>query len=123
MKEKMGKLYPMNGDMAMSKRAEEFLEKSGGKFRFEKSPDPVLLLYGDRYIDCNDAAVRIMGCSSKRELIGLHPSQTSPERQPDGQYSEAKEKELVARGIREDGRPLTRQSRVSLLLSLAVRAK
>jgi PAS domain S-box-containing protein len=91
--------------MAESKGAEELLEKSGGKFRilFEKSRDPVLLLCGDRYIDCNDAAVRIMGCSNKRELIGLHPSQTSPEQQPDGQYSEAKEKELVARAIKEDG--------------------
>ena len=94
-----------NIDITDTERVEEFFKKGRSELQtlLEKFPDPVVSICGGCYIDCNEAAVRIMGCSSKNELIGLPPSQISPERQPDGQYSATKEKDLVARAIGEGG--------------------
>ncbi|MCX5811958.1 MAG: PAS domain S-box protein [Proteobacteria bacterium] len=90
-------------DITKRKLAEELLKESENKFHllFEKSLDPVVLLHGYKYVDCNEAAVRIMGCSSKEELIGLHPGQTSPEVQPDGEKSFVKARDIIARTMRE----------------------
>jgi PAS domain S-box-containing protein len=84
-------------DITPTKKAKQALEESEEKFRllFEKSADPILLLDGDRYIDCNEAAVRLMRCGSKERLIGLTPRDISPERQPDGRLSSEKSRELV----------------------------
>ncbi|OPY76462.1 MAG: Sporulation kinase A [Syntrophorhabdus sp. PtaU1.Bin058] len=62
---------------------------------FEKSIDPVLLMDNGRFIDCNNAALDILHCHNKDRIIGLRPFQISPERQPDGQLSEEKEKTAV----------------------------
>ncbi len=56
---------------------------------YDKSVDGQLLLQEDgRVIDCNPAALKLMGCSSPSELIGLRPKDFSPQRQPDGATSE-----------------------------------
>ncbi|MGD0232158.1 MAG: PAS domain S-box protein [Syntrophorhabdales bacterium] len=83
-------------DITKRKNAERALQESKEKFRllFEKSADPILLLDGDTYVDCNEAALRLVGCSSKDQLIGLHPWDISPERQPDGRLSSEKVKDL-----------------------------
>ncbi len=82
---------------------ERALLESEEKFRllFEKSADPILLLDGDTYIDCNEAALRLMGCSNKDRLIGLHPWDISPKRQPDGRLSSEKVKELTDMTMRQ----------------------
>lgn len=70
------------------------LQESETRYRvlFEKSMDPVLLMDNGRFIDCNKATLEILHCHSKDQIIGLRPFQISPERQPDGQLSEEKEK-------------------------------
>jgi PAS domain S-box-containing protein len=90
-------------DITESKLAKELLRESENKFHllFEKSLDPVVLLYNEKYIDCNEAAVRIMGCSSKEELIGLGPEKTSPDLQPDGEKSVVKAGNIIARTMRD----------------------
>jgi len=90
-------------DITESKRAEGLLKESENKFHllFEKSLDPILLLYKGKCIDCNEAAFKIMGYSGKEELIGLHPWDTSPEFQPDGVKSAVKARNIIARTIRE----------------------
>ena len=84
-------------------RMVEALRESEAKFRllFEKSPDAMLLLDGDVFIDCNQAAVEMMGCASKEELLSLRPYDISPERQPDGRLSVEKARELIDRAHRE----------------------
>ena len=90
-------------DVTKRTHAETALQESEEKFRllFEKSADPILLLDGDIFIDCNEAALRLMGCSSKEQLIGLHPWDISPERQPDGRLSSEKGKELTGVTMRQ----------------------
>jgi PAS domain S-box-containing protein len=77
-------------------KAQKALQESETIFRllFQKSVDPILLLDGNRFIDCNDAACKIMHCTSKEQLLGLRPSEISPELQPDGRFSYDKAREI-----------------------------
>ena len=54
---------------------------------FERSTDAHLLFEESGVIDCNRAAVDMLRCSSKRELLGRHPATFSPDLQPDGRSS------------------------------------
>ncbi len=71
--------------------------ESEEKFRllFEKSCDPILLLDGNAYIDCNEATLKCMRCSRREQIIGLHPWDLSPGRQPDGRLSSEKAREIL----------------------------
>ncbi|HEC36159.1 MAG TPA: PAS domain S-box protein, partial [Anaerolineae bacterium] len=79
------------------KQSEEAPRESEAKFRllFERSPNAMLLLDGDVFIDCNQAAVEMMRCSGKEQLLALHPYDISPERQPDGRLSVERARELI----------------------------
>jgi PAS domain S-box-containing protein len=71
------------------KRAERALRESEEKFRalFENSSHGVVLHDENQILEVNPAAVRIMGCQHPRELLGKHPSETSPPFQPNGESS------------------------------------
>ena len=79
------------------KESEEAPRGNEARFRllFEKSPDAMLLLDEDAFVDCNQAAVEMMGCACKEQLLALHPYDISPERQPDGRLSSEKASELI----------------------------
>ncbi|HAR94830.1 MAG TPA: hypothetical protein DCR97_02540, partial [Deltaproteobacteria bacterium] len=89
--------------IANRKEREQNEQESEEKFRllFERSTDPALLLDGVKFIDCNEAAVKLMGCSSKDQLIGLRPSDLSPEWQPDGRLSLEKAQDVADTSGRE----------------------
>jgi len=59
------------------------------KFRvlFEYSSDAHLIFDQHGIIDCNNAAIMMLRCEDKAQLLNLHPAQLSPERQPDGRLS------------------------------------
>lgn len=61
---------------------------------FERSTDAHLLIDDTGIIDCNNAALRMLGCKNKTDLIGLNPSKFSPEFQPDGRRSAEKAAEI-----------------------------
>jgi two-component system, cell cycle sensor histidine kinase and response regulator CckA len=63
---------------------------------FERSADAILFIEGETFVDCNDAAVRMMRCRSRDELLSTHPSELSPEVQPDGRASFEKASEMIA---------------------------
>ena len=69
---------------------------------FEHSSDAHLLFDDSGIVDCNHAALRMMRCSGKAELMGVHPARMSPEFQPDGQRSSDKAKAMDAQA-RADG--------------------
>jgi PAS domain S-box-containing protein len=86
-------------DNTERKRAERALRESEEKFRalFEGSSHGVVLHDENQILEVNPAAVRIMGCRSAQELVGRHPSDTSPPRQPGGESSA----ELARKHIRD----------------------
>ncbi len=90
-------------DMTQRKQAQDDQQENERLFRllFEKSGDANLLLDGDVFTDCNKAALKMLGCPSKEELLPFHPRDLSPQRQPDGRLSCEKEKELIAIALRQ----------------------
>ena len=62
-------------DITVRKETEDALKESEEKFRllFERSVDPILLIHGSTFIDCNEAAVKLVRCFSRDDLIGLKP--------------------------------------------------
>jgi diguanylate cyclase (GGDEF)-like protein/PAS domain S-box-containing protein len=69
---------------------------------FESSPDPAWIIDGNRFVECNEAAIRTLGYASRDEFLDVHPSRLSPPRQPDGQDSYAKAEQMMA-SARENG--------------------
>lgn len=67
---------------------------------FESSPDPTWIIDGNRFVECNEAAIRTLGYTSREELLDVHPSKLSPPRQADGQDSYAKAERMM--GIARD---------------------
>ncbi len=61
---------------------------------FEHSSDAHLLFDESGIIDCNQAAVRMLGGTDKQQLLNIHPARLSPEIQPDGRRSDDKSAEM-----------------------------
>ena len=78
--------------------AVESLRESERKFRtlFDKSSDAILVFDGNRLIDCNEAAVHMLECLSKEELLSTPPEDFAPEFQPDGTPSTLQSRRLLA---------------------------
>lgn len=77
-------------------RAENALKESEKKYRtlFEGANDAIIILEGEKFVECNREAMRIYGCE-RHELIGKRPWELSPERQPDGCSSITKARKLI----------------------------
>ncbi|MBC7564021.1 MAG: PAS domain S-box protein [Gemmatimonadaceae bacterium] len=100
-------------DITERKEAEE-------RFRvvFEHSADGLLLSDDTGIVDCNPAALRMLGLREKHELIGRRTAEISPFTQPDGTPSDEKSRGIGAatleRGVmtfdwvhqRADGHPV-----------------
>jgi len=87
-------------DMTERRIVEKSFSESEEKYRllFEKTSDAVLIMgVNDTFIDCNNAALKILGYRQKKELIGLHPDGISPAKQPDGSLSIIKATEMIAK--------------------------
>lgn len=63
---------------------------------FESSPDPAWIIDGNRFVECNEAAIRTLGYTSRGEFLNVHPSKLSPPTQSDGQDSFAKAEHMMA---------------------------
>ena len=84
------------------KQAEEKLNKSEKRYRtlFEKSKDAILIIKNRLFVDCNQATVDMLGYENKTRLLQTHPSQLSPQRQPDGKDSYTKANEMMDTAVR-----------------------
>ena len=89
-------LFPEGRDVTEKVEAERALRESEAKFReiYQKNYDGILLLDGDRFVDCNPAVLDMMRCSQP-ELLRMHPWELSPPTQPDGRPSPDKAMEMI----------------------------
>ena len=62
---------------------------SEARFRqvFTHSADAVVLLQGAYYVDCNEAALALLGLPGREHLMGQPATAFAPEHQPDGQIT------------------------------------
>ncbi len=84
-------------DISEQKNAKDALKESEEKYRilFEKSDDAILIIDGHKFVDCNNSVVNMLGFNNKNELLNTHPSELSPEYQPDGTKSYSKAEEMM----------------------------
>lgn len=73
-------------DITQSIDAERALGVIENQFKvlFEQSPDAIMLLDENSFLECNPATLAMFGCPSSSDFLGKHPSQFSPEVQPNG---------------------------------------
>jgi len=84
-------------DISKRKNAEEALFQTNEKLQaiFSGSNDAILLLTEKGFFDCNPIALEIFNIADISELKRLHPSDISPEFQPDGRNSLEKSIEMI----------------------------
>ncbi len=84
-------------DVTEEYRIREVLQKSELRYRtlFEKSADAFLVIEGERFVDCNQATLKMLRMVSKTELLKAHPADLSPELQADGRPSLEKANEMI----------------------------
>ena len=66
---------------------------------FENSPDAILIIENDKFVDCNQAAVDMLGYEDRSALMQCHPSEISPEYQPGGKRSFDMANEILAKFV------------------------
>ena len=73
------------------------LALSENRFRtlFEKSAEARLIIEGDHFTECNEAAVTMIRGRSRADVMSRHPSELSPEFQPDGRKSDEKADAMI----------------------------
>ncbi len=95
------KTSPADGEWDQSASAREpSLKHSGAVFDslFERSADAIWL-YDPRtaeLVDCNQAAVALIGAADKQQLLPTRPEDLSPPLQPDGSRSADKAAQIIA---------------------------
>lgn len=79
------------------KQTRDALQESEKRFMgvLYASTEAILLIDDETFVDCNEAAVRLLGYSTKDELLMTHPSKISPPMQPDGRESFEKANEMI----------------------------
>jgi PAS domain S-box-containing protein len=82
--------FAMVTDISVQKKAEATLQTL-----FKKTTDGVFLIENNRFVDCNEAIVSMLGYEKKDVLLNMHPSEFSPEFQPDGSRSFERSEQMM----------------------------
>ncbi|MCB9000223.1 MAG: PAS domain-containing protein [Bacteroidales bacterium] len=65
------------------------------RFLFENFADANLIIADDKFVECNKSCLTLLKYNSTEELLQTHPSELSPEYQPDGRKSYEKAEEMM----------------------------
>ncbi len=86
---KLNQIAVIVNDVTQRRLAEEKMKVSENNFRslFEYSTDSIFLLDEGIVINCNSAAVTMLGYDSRESIIGKSPNKFSPDIQPDGRLT------------------------------------
>ena len=100
MRSKIAELEQLNAELkTKASQSKGKMEKF--QLLMENSGDPMILLdQSMRCVDCNEAAVRILGMQSGRDIIGLNPLDLSPSFQPDGVSTEEKIRQVAREAMK-----------------------
>jgi len=82
----------------LEKEAERYsVQNEDEKYRvlFEKSKDAILIIKNEKFADCNQATLDMLGYKNKNKLLQAHPSELSPDIQTDGRDSFTKANEMM----------------------------
>jgi len=92
-----GEIVAVYDDLTAQRQAELAMKESEERFRafFENSADAMLIIKDGQFINCNNAAVSMLGYEQKEGIINQFPSMLSPKFQPDGQLSDEKAVEML----------------------------
>ena len=92
--------YTEKLEVEIAKKTSE-IQKQKDTFEtlFEKSSDGISILKDGKFIQCNETIVEILRYKTKDEILNLHPSDLSPEFQPDGRASSEKAEEMMRMAI------------------------
>ncbi|WP_027192845.1 PAS domain-containing sensor histidine kinase [Megalodesulfovibrio gigas] len=97
-------LYGLLRQYERSRRIQDqALRESEETFRklFEGSPDPILLMRGERFIECNQAALQLLETDDRDRLVGATAFDFSPALQSDGRSSREAGLGFIARAWEE----------------------
>jgi PAS domain S-box-containing protein len=85
-------------DITERKRAEKELQESEQRFMgvLRSSRDAILLIDGEKFVDCNEVTAQMLGYANRDEFLKTHPSELSPPTQPDGKSSFEKANEMMS---------------------------
>ncbi len=71
-------------------------QKAAFETLFEKAPYGSLIIVNDRFYQCNEKVIEILGYKSKEDFLNSTPANLSPQYQPDGQSSFEKSQKMNA---------------------------
>lgn len=71
------------------------------RIAFESSRDAIMFLDRNGFLACNRAALDLYGLASKKDILGKHPGELAPLRQPDGRDSRSAAAEMINRAFEE----------------------
>jgi len=93
----------MGRDITEHKLADARLRESEERFRklFEDSAEAILMIENGRFVNGNRAALGMLGMESIEQLRNRLPARLSPRLQPDGQPSESRLEELMAKCLEQ----------------------
>ncbi len=100
--ELIDEIHLLRGQNQKLKEAANNSKEMELKFRllFDTSDDAILVIEDNVFVDCNQAVVRMLGYETKEDLLNTHPSELSPEYQPDGRPSFEKAQEMMELAIK-----------------------
>ncbi len=97
-----------NRMIAIRKQADKSLIESRKKIQeesdnfnnvFHNNYNAVSIIDGNKFIDCNDALVKMLNAKDKNMILNIHPSELSPEKQPDGRSSFEKANHMIEKAF------------------------